>query len=301
MRVLRNVSDFPKKTMLFSLLCTVLALQLSPVYSSVHPDDEKVIKTRAIYRCPAKEAETDKLDRVVDELGFDTLCIDPTAGPTAKSKAKGKMGFISPTKIDTLANLKWRNAIIKFTAGHISPAEWLKQTHGLGETIHFLSSPKTPELRDVTQNTPNEGSTYSGPAVFSEHVLLMWPGLPCLTMADTWSTRELPGAGKLQSWVLAMNDWLGPLLLFRSENPAFNSGKPEIIRADKKPGLLIFRLKDAKKTITVYFNNGRATIPLPGVKPDHFSIHNSFDMEGNVPGIYGLGTLIDVDEKNPVK
>lgn len=235
---------------------------------------EATDRTPAIYRCPAKEGETARLQSVVDDYAFDALCIDPKPGPEARKAAAGKVKIVSPSTVDTAANMRWRNATIAFAAGKISPKEWLSRTRNLHETVHLLTCPSTPELRPIFGNE-------SGPAVFAELLLLAWPGRPCLTSGDVWKTRELPDAGRLQSWILAMNDLLGPMLQYRHDNPCIVTGRPTVIRADAVPGLLIYRQTDGKTTLTFYCNNSASPVALPPFAIDHITVNRGIDMESS--------------------
>lgn len=252
-------------------------------------------RTAAIYRCPAKEAETEKLAKLIDEDGYDGLCIDPKPGPHAKLAAKGKVRFFTPSQIDTKANLKWRNATISFAAGKISPKQWVAETSGLHETVHFLTSPSTIDLRTVMSTVPvDPGQTYSGRSVFAEMFMLSQPGRVCFTSTDVWSTRELPEAGRLQSWVLAMNDWLGPMLNYRHEKSFLVTGKPVIIRADAKPGLLIFRQGKGKGSITFYVNNSFEPIELPKINEGKvIPMSWGLNLEGHKQKLNGPGYVIE--------
>ncbi len=257
---------------------------------------EETVRTHAIYRCPAKEAVGRRFDDLVNEGEYDTLCIDPkpTSAQLKQATAK-KLKFVNPKIIDAPANRKWRNATIALVNGKISPREWVARTKGLGETVHFLSSPKTPELRAAVPSAPMD-STYSGRSVLAELLLLSLPGRPCLTTADLWETRDLPDAGKLQSWVLAMHDYCGPMLMLRHDEPFLVTGKPTILRADPKPGLLIFRLASGKKSYTFYFNTGFFPVELPAMDFGHSIIMRGVDMDGPKPTLVPAGSFIDVTE-----
>jgi hypothetical protein len=251
-------------------------------------------RTPAVYRCPAKEAESARLEHLLNEEGFDALCVDPKPGPLAVKVAKGKVRFMDSKAIDTKANMSWRNATIAFASGKMSPKQWVAATAGLHETIHFLSSPKTKDLRDVMSAVPvDPGGTFSAASVFAEIFLLAQPGRPCLTSTDIWETRELPDAGRLQSWVLAMRDLLGPMLSYRHDNPFMVTGKPTVIRADAKPGLLIFRQSGGKKTLTFYFNNSDAPVKLPKVNMEKVTINGGMNLDGPEPVLNHDGFLIE--------
>ncbi len=226
-------------------------------------------RTPAIYRCPAAEAESKFFERFVEEGGFDAVCIEPAPGPKARRLARGKLKFVSAKAIDTRANVLWRNSTLDFVNGKISPRAWLARTQNLHETVHFLSYPKAPNLRDATGQE-------SGRAVFAELFVLALPGRPCFTADDTGNTRYLPGPGRLESWLLAMED------------PHLVVGKPKVIRADAKPGLLVFRV--GKKTF--YLNNGKAPLTLPKLDLDKMGgISRGLDLEGKVPSLLPTGFL----------
>jgi hypothetical protein len=255
---------------------------------------EAPARTPAIYRFPAKEESSRRLQELIDEEGFNMLCVDPKPGARVTEMAKGKLKFIDPKMIDTRANMKWRDATIEFAAGRISPKEWLKRTKGLKETVHFLTSPKTKELRPTMGVVPvPSGGTYSARAVFAELFLLSQPGVPCLTSSDTWKTRDLPDAGRLQSWILAMNDLCGPMLYYRFDKPFLVTGKPVILRADDKPGLLILRQTKGEKSITFFFNNSHSALELPSwIDMSKVTINRGIDMDSPKPKLWDAGMLI---------
>jgi len=233
---------------------------------------EETLRTPSIYRCTTAQGESKFFPGFVDEEPFDTVCILPKPGPKATAAAKGLVKFIGASQIDTKANLAWRNATIDFVNGKISPKAWLAKTKGLGETVHFLSSPKTPLLRPTTGNDSHR-------AVFAEMLVCAWPGRPCFTSGDIGRTDYLPGPGALESWLLAMNDWLGPMLVYRHDQPFLVTGKPKILRADAKPGLLIFSQTDGKKTITFYLNNAQQPVDLPPFNLDKVTINIGLNVD----------------------
>lgn len=245
---------------------------------------EEATRTPSIFRCPAIEGESKFFPTLVEDE-FDTVCIDPKPGPLALAAAKGKVKFVTPSSIDTKANLRWRNITLDYINGKISPKQWLAQTKNLGETVHFLSSPKTPKLRDATGKDSHR-------AVFSEMLILCWPGRPCLTSDDIGRTRYLPDPGALMSWILAMNDYRGPMLYYRHDAPFLVTGKPKIIRADAKPGLLIFSQTDGKKTITFYLNNSQKSIDLPPLNLDKATIQIGLNIDTPKPSLYYNSFLI---------
>lgn len=242
-------------------------------------------RTPSIYRCPAKEAESDFFGKLLEEEEFDRICVDPQPGARALAEAKGKVRFVTPGSIDTKANLAWRNLTIDFANGKISPKTWLERTKSLKETVHFLSSPKTAKLRDATGQKTRT-------AVFAEMLLLSWKGVPCFTADDIWQTRYFPGPGALESWILAMNDYRGPMLYGRYRNPALVSHAPTVLRADAKPGLLIFRQPFKKGWETFYLNNGAELIELPSFTLDQVSIAIGLDLEGPKPRLQSGGFFI---------
>jgi|GEM_PF-5664590 len=251
-----------------------MSLTLTLVAIALLRQDGPEPRTPAIYRCPAPEAESEFFERLVTDYAFDTFCIEPKPGPNAQKVAAGpvKIKFIPASAIDTPANLKWRNLTIEFANGRISPKAWLNGTKNLKETVHFLANPKTSGLRQATNSV-------SSRAVFIETLLLTWPGKPCLTADETSRTRELPDAGALQSWLLAMNDHLGPLLYLRADQPYIVTQAPTIVRADDKPGLLIFRQQSGKHTKIFYFNNGPGALDVPGFDSDHVNLDRGLLIE----------------------
>ncbi len=230
-------------------------------------------RTSAIYRCPAAEAESEYFQRLVTDYAFDSFCIDPKPGPEAEKVAKGpvKIKFVASATVDTPANLKWRNLAMQFVAGKLSPRAWLDATKGLKETVHFLANPQTPSLWKATGGD-------SSRAVFAELLVLSWPGKPCLNAAETSRTHELPEAGALQSWLLAMNDHLGPMLYNRAHLPFLATQAPTIVRADTKPGLLIFRQTNGKVSQTFYLNNGPTPVELPPVDTAHLTMNKGLNL-----------------------
>jgi hypothetical protein len=250
-------------------------LTLALAIALIQEDEE--YRTPSIYRFPAREGTDwpERMEKHIKESGFDTLCIEPA--PTAAQKAmaaKYKLKLITPKEIDTPANQKWRDATIDYANGKISPKEWLRRTANLKTTVHFLSNPKAPDLRKAT------GEKNSHRAVFAEMLLLSWPGRPCLTSGDIWQTRELPSAGALQSWILAMNDYAGPMLYFRFAEPYCRTQRPKIISAPGKPGLFVFSQASGKKTQTFYFNNGQTTVKLPkGLQLDGSGLNRGLIVE----------------------
>jgi hypothetical protein len=245
-----------------------------------------LVRTPAIYRCTTAEGETKFLAPMIEEEAFDAYCIEPKPGPSAAWAAKGKARFVSAKTIDTAANMKWRNATIAFVTGKISPKEWVRCSRGLNETVHFLSSPKTQKLREATGQETRR-------AVFAEMFLVSQPGRLCITADDIGGTRYLPGPGRYESWILAMHDYLGPMLYQRAKTPYLVTGKPRVLRADAKPGLLIFEQRQGMNSMTFYLNNGPDLLELPKVDPEHLSgIAIGLDLEGPKPRLQPGGFVI---------
>lgn len=243
-------------------------------------------RTPAIYRCPAVEAEDKFFEPLVEDDGFDTFCVEPKPAKSAQEiLTRYKVKQVKAAQIDTPANLRWRNATIDFVNGKISPKAWLQKVKGLHETVHFLSSPKTPKLREAT-------GQISYAAVFGEMMLMALPGKPCITADDTGATRYLPGPGREESWLLAMRDYLGPMLYYRADNPTIVYGKAEFVRADAKPGLLMIRQKGPKKTITLYLNNGPQPVLLPPLNLDKTLMRLGLDIDGSKPMLKSKGFMI---------
>lgn len=252
-------------------------------------------RTPSVYRCPRIEGETEKMHQLIDEEYYDTICIDPAPGPKAKTWGKGKVKFIKPQEIDTPANLKWRNATIAFASGKISPAEWLKRTQGLKETYHFLTSPKTKPLRDELWWVPvDPGGTFSARSVFAEMLLLSWPGVPVLCSSDVYSTKAWPEKpGQFESWILAMNDYRGPMLYYRFSKPDLLAHKPKVLHADSSPGLLTFQSGGGKQTITFTFNNSFEAKPVSISHPEHMTICRGLDLDADPPRLNPAGSMIE--------
>lgn len=269
---------------MFTLLC---ALAISC--------EDPPLRTPAIYRFPAKEAGYKGIGAVIDEDGWDSLCVEPAPTAELRERAKGKLKFVEAKTIDTAANLKWRNAAIEFANGKISPAAFVTQNQASGATIHFLSSPKTKDLRSATPTHPGDG-TFSARSVFAEFLLLSWPGRFCLTADDIWLTRDLPDDRRHESWVLAMRDRLGPQMALRAEKPFLVTGKIQVIRADAKPGLLIWKMTDRKRSYTFAMNNSDAAIEAPNLNVEHLlGLYRGVDLDGKKPMLQGCGFYIQED------
>lgn len=270
------------------LVSLIFASSLMSISQEQEPPSPR---TPAIYRCPATDADGKFFAPFVHDYGFDRYCVEPKPSAKAATLVKDmKLKFVDASMIDTKANLAWRNATIDFVNGKISPKAWLEKTKNLKETVHFLSSPKTAKLRPATGNI-------SYRATLAELFTLSLPGLPCFTADDLGSTRYLPEPGPVQSWYLAMNDWLGPMLYMRSEDPFLVTGKPKILRADAKPGLFIFSQTNGKKTFTFYMNNAKTKVELPAVNFDHVTINKGIDMDGPKPALAQTGFMIVMEEK----
>lgn len=258
------------------ILCSLLLLS-----------QDQPARTPSVYRCPASEAESKFFEPLMSEEGFDAVCIEPKPGPNASKIIKEqKLKTITAKEIDTPDNLKWRNLTLDFVNGKVSPRQWVAATAKLKTTVHFLSSPQTKDLRTATGQE-------SGRAVFAEMLLLSWPGKPCLTHNDTGQTRYLPESDRLVSWLLAMRDYLGPMLHYRASHPFMATGKPTILRADDKPGLLVFRTSKGSQSLTFYLNNGPKPIELPSIDEDRMTIMRAMDFEGDKPKIMPTGFLIE--------
>ncbi len=127
----------------------------------------------------------------------------------------------------------------------------------------------------------------------AEFFLLTWPGVPCFTADDLGKTRYLPDPGPLESWVLAMGDYLGPQLYFRSCCPYVATGTPRIIRADAVPGLLIYRFDQGPHHVTMYLNNGPKPMVLPPIAMDHVTFNKGLDMDEKQPRLMPHGAALE--------
>lgn len=263
----------------------MIALALALTLGQVELSD----RTPSIYRCPQVEAEGPRFESLITDHHYTEICVEPKAGPKAKAiaaKYPGKVKFISSAAIDTKANLAWRNATMEFVLGKISPRAWLDRTQKLNTTAHFLASPRTPDLRTAT----GQKTLYS---VFGELIVCAWPGKPCFTSTDVWRTRYFPDDKRHISWILAMNDWLGPMLQYRFEHPVIVTGKPKIIRADKTPGMLIFSHTTPRGILTYYLNNGKKPLELPPFDIDRVTINRGLNIDGPKPVLNECGFLIE--------
>ena len=260
--------------------------------------DEPVVRTPSAYWFPAAEGIEKWLPRLADEELFDRWIADPK--PNAKTKeaaTNAKIKLISPTNVYSAANDKWRLATVELAQGKISPAAWVKRTTGLHETYHYLTTPKSPDLRSLTANIPNGLGAYSGRAVFAETLVCYWPGVPCFYSTDVYRTNYFPENKTHESWILAMNDYLGPMLSLRADHPEFITRQPTIIRADAKPGMLVFQHKIGLKTYTFYFNSGLKSLPLPKSFNSKLAIMArglDIDTAGG-PFLVGSGTMLTID------
>lgn len=208
--------------------------------------------------------------------GFDQYLIEPK--PTPQMLAilnKGKVKSADPKTVDTPANLQWRNATIELAAGKISFKKWLATTEKIKSTVHFLTNPKTKELY-AELGMPSYRST------FAEMFLMSWPGRLCLTSTDIWQARWWPeNDSKIESWILAMNDYMGPMLYYRSDETYMVTGKPKVILAPDKPGLFAFQQtsSDGKRSLTFYFNNSPKPVEMPKIDTDRATITRGFDVQ----------------------
>lgn len=247
---------------------------------------EPIERTPAIFRCTTSEGESKWFPDMLRDDYYDSYCIEPKPGPQAARLLKeGKFKLVTAKEIDTPANLKWRDLTIDFANGKISPRKWLLETGKLKVTVRFLSSPKTKTLRVATMEETRR-------AVFAEMLLTSLPGRLCLTSNDTGELRYLPEPGRLQSWYLAMRDYLGPMMNYRVAKPYMVSGKMQIVRADDKPGLLSYTLAQGKQSLTFFFNNGPAQIELSKLDMDRTTIVRGLDMEGTHPRLNQFGSVI---------
>lgn len=246
---------------------------------------DPILRTPAIYRCSTAEGESKFLEPMLRDDYYDQYCIEPKPGPSAKRLVTGRTRLVSGSTIDTPANLSWRNATMQFVKGEISPKAWLAKTQRLRETVHFLSNPRTPTLW-------NETKQYSPRAVFAEMLILAWPGRPCFTADDVGGARYLPDPGKHRNWILAMNDYLGPMMYMRCDEPAMVTGKPQIVRADAQPGLLVFRQTGTKRSLTFYLNNGPKPLPLPPIDLDQTTVTLGLNIDGPNPLLLPQGFMI---------
>lgn len=270
------------------LICSILLLGLQ--------DATPLKRAPAVYWFPAKQGEERWLERLGNEELFDSWIADPKPNAATIAMARGKVKLLTPAKVDTKQNRKWRDVTISFVSGKISPSEWLKKTAALGETYHFVTSPKTPDLRSVTASLPSGINAYSARGVFAETLLIYWPGNPCFYSTDVWRTAYFPEDKQYESWILAMNDFLGPMLSLRADHPDFVSKKPKIVRADSKPGLLIFQHVIGKRTYTFYFNNGVEAIELPSsFHSDSAIMPRGLDLESSKPRLLGSGTALTIE------
>ncbi len=271
-----------------------MLLALSIAFTSVQgPGDLK--RAAAAYRFPANQGEQRWLSRLVDDELFDTWVVDPSPNSLTTATAKGKVKFVTPSKIDTSANRKWRDATIEYVNSKISPKEWIRRTASLGETFHFVTSPKTPDLRSITSNLPPTITTYSARGVFAETLLIYWPGTPCFYATDVWRTSYFPDDKRHESWILAMNDYLGPMLSLRAEHPELRHSKQSVLRADSVPGLLVFSQVIGGRTYTFYFNNSNQPIELPsGFLPDASIMARGLDLDAKKPKLGGAGSVLTI-------
>lgn len=224
---------------------------------------------------------------MIEEDYYDAYCIEPKPGPQAAALIKQhKLKTFSAKQIDTPDNLRWRNLTIDLVNGRLAPRKWLAETSKLKVTVRFLSSPKTKTLREATGQESRR-------AVFAEMLLTSLPGRLCLTSNDTGELRYLPEPGRLQSWYLAMRDYLGPMMYYRVQEPYMVTGKLAVVRADEKPGLLSYSLSKGNRKLTFFFNNGPQPIELPKLDIEKSTIVRGLDMEGPIPKLNYAGSVIE--------
>lgn len=93
-----------------------------------------------------------------------------------------------------------------------------------------------------------------------------------------------------------MNDYLGPMLYGRHEDPSVVTDPIRVVRADAKPGLFVFRNGKGAYAETVYLNNGPEPIPLPGLNPKKVGgINRGLDLEEKTPSLLPTGYLTVLD------
>ncbi|MEQ1821426.1 MAG: hypothetical protein ABL949_02850 [Fimbriimonadaceae bacterium] len=258
---------------------------------------EPIARTPAAYWFPAAEGIEKWLPRLADEERFDTWIADPTPNELTRIFAKGKVKLVAPADVYNRANDKWRSSTIEFIQGKISPSSWIKKTTNLKETYHYLTTPKTPGLRAITSNLPNGLGALSGRAVFGETLLCYWPGKPCFYSTDLCRTSYFPENKQHESWILAMNDFQGPMLSLRADHPELVKQKPKVLRADTKPGMLIYQQKVGKQVFTFFFNNGMK----PQLLPVTFKLELAIMPRGldvDTKGghyLLGSGTMLTID------
>ena len=258
---------------------------------------QDVKRTPSAYWFPASEGIEKWLPRLADEEPFDTWIADPKPNALTLQFAKGKVKFAGPRSVDTTQNRKWRDATIQFALGKTSPKTWLASTAHLGETFHFLTTSRSPDLFTLTASGPNGLGTYSGRAVFAEVLTCFWPGVPCFYATDLYRTRNFPEDQHYESWILAMNDYDGVMLNIRAENPRLVTQKPRIVRADDKPGMLVFEQQIGKRLFTFFLNNGMKPIALPRSFKTNLAIMPrglDLDTPGG-PYLLGSGTVTMID------
>lgn len=266
---------------------------LTLALSLIHAQDPTP-RTHVIYRFPAKEIAAKKLDDLIENEAYDTYCIEPRAPASLLPKLKaGRVKVYAGAPIDTSENLRWRNDTIAFTNGKISPKEWWRRAQASRATVHFLSNPKTPELRAACRND-------SGASVMAIMLLVQWPGTPCLTSGDAWETRELPDTGPLQSWVLAVHDWLGPALYMRADSPQIATGRAKLEFADSKPGMLHYSIAGKTKNLHFFFNNSDKPLQLRNVDWGHLVMSRGIYVDDNNEKILWLAGHGSTVEERPV-
>ncbi|HLO97659.1 MAG TPA: hypothetical protein VK171_03600, partial [Fimbriimonas sp.] len=187
--------------------------------------------------------------------------------------------------LDNKANHAWRQASLDFLNGKISPKQWVSRVSKLKTTANFLSSPKTKGLREET-------GQFTSKAVQGEMLVLTWKGTPCITSTDIGKTRPLPPAGRLQSWFLSMRDYLGPTLYLRNEIKPSDYAKLKVVRADAKPGVLIYEVKLGKGTVRFHFNNGPKPVPMPDAGKEYSIMQIGFNFEKDPPEMLTNGFFI---------
>lgn len=246
---------------------------------------EPPVMSPAIFRFPAKEFQARWLD--LDESGFDSVCVDGGETEEIKQVLPPALQQWKPSQIDTAANMAWRNATISFVKGKISPKSWVEKTKNIKATVKFLSSPKTKWLRD-------EVGPETGFSVFATVFLTCQPGRICLTSGDSWYGRRLPEAGRLQSWVLAIHDFLGPALYQRAEMKVAEKPALKVIRADAKPGILSFVVETGPESWTFYFNNSSKIMPIKNLDPEFVGLDRGLIVEEGGMKLHPQGFVVEI-------
>jgi hypothetical protein len=93
-----------------------------------------------------------------------------------------------------------------------------------------------------------------------------------------------------------MNDFRGPMLYLRKERPELLVGPVKVLRADKKPGLLIAHFGANAKGVTVYLNNSLEALEGGAIDAEKAIVYgNGLEVEGAKPRVRSLGLVIVPD------